>query len=333
MKLKKLFLLAGVLSLFCSLSYAATGDDEGISDEDIRSTLGGDLPKWNFLVRTYIEREDFDNGSPLIGGSYEDGLFWGVGFNAGLGKWNFDITAERRWGGDWNSPDYDTMRVDYKVRYQIIPEFAMHLKYRSENRDRDYDRPTWYNSATRDRIELGTDFNFFKGYFSGWLVAGHDEDKFDVVDSTGRVAGSDRANGNYWEGDFGPTFTITDKISIRPTIYTTGEYYDDYRMTEEQLRIMATFKINDRISVMPRIRITLDKDQRDKETGEIGYDIDFGERIRYELLGDFKVTDRINVFAGIAYDDQDRKYVAPGTKTDGQSINMWWWTAQVSYAF
>ncbi|MBP9479576.1 MAG: hypothetical protein KBF12_13285 [Sebaldella sp.] len=334
MKLKKLFLLIGIFAVTCVGTYAATGDDKGLSDEDLRSVLGPELPKWNFLVRTYLEREDFDNGSPLIQGDNEDGLFWGVGFNAGLGKWNFDLTAERRWGGDWNSADYDTMRVDYKVRYQLIPEMAFHLKYRSENRDRDYDKSSWYNSATRDRIEVGTDFDLFKGYLSGWLVGGHDEDKYDTLDPlTGQVNGSGRDHGNYWEGDFGPTFKITDRISIKPTLYTTGEYYESYRMTEEQLRIMATFKITDRISLIPRIRITLDKDLRNKPNTDVGYDIDFGERIRYELLSDIKITDRVNAFVGIAYDDQDRRLVDSAGKTDGKSINMWWWTGQLSYSF
>ena len=204
-----------------------------------------------------------------------------VGFNAGLGKWNFDLAAERRWGGDWDSPDYDTMRVDYKIRYQVIPQLGVHFKYRSENRDRDYGKSTWYNSSTRDRVELGTDFDFFGGYFSGWLVGGHDEDKFDKVDPlTGYVNGSGRDHGNYWEGDFGPTFKLTDRISLRPTIYTTGEYYDSYRMTEEQFRLMATFKVNDRVEIMPRIRMTLDKNLRNKPNTETGYDIDFAERIR-----------------------------------------------------
>ena len=104
-------------------------------------------------------------------------------------------------------------------------------------------------------------------------------------------------------------------------------------MTEEQLRIMATFKITDRISLIPRIRITLDKDLRNKPNTDVGYDIDFGERIRYELLSDIKITDRVNAFVGIAYDDQDRRLVDSAGKTDGKSINMWWWTGQLSYSF
>ena len=332
--MKKLLFLLGLIAVTCGVSYAANGDDKGLSDEDLKQILVPGQPEWKFLVRTYIEREDFDNGSPLINGSYEDGLFWGVGFNAGLGKWNFDLAAERRWGGDWDSPDYDTMRVDYKIRYQVIPQLGVHFKYRSENRDRDYGKSTWYNSSTRDRVELGTDFDFFGGYFSGWLVGGHDEDKFDKVDPlTGYVNGSGRDHGNYWEGDFGPTFKLTDRISLRPTIYTTGEYYDSYRMTEEQFRLMATFKVNDRVEIMPRIRMTLDKNLRNKPNTETGYDIDFAERIRYELLGNVKITDKMSLFLGLAYDVQDRKLVTPGNTSDGKDINMWWWTGQLSYAF
>lgn len=329
--MKKILLLLGLFAVTCSGAYAA-GDDKGVSDEDIQQIVR-QQPQWGLNFRTYLEREDFDNKSPLIRSDDEDGLFWGVGLTATKDKWSFDLAAERRWGGTWNSPDYDNMRVDYKLRYQVIPQLGLHLKYRSENKDRDYDKETYVKSATRDRFELGSDFNFFKGYLSGWLVAGHDDDKFDKVDANGYINSSTRDNGEYWEGDFGPTFVINDKISLRPTIYTTGEYYQSYRMTEEQLRLMATFKITDKIDLMPRVRITLDKNLRNKPNTETGYDVDFGGRIRYELLSNVKVSDKMSLFLGVAYDDQDRKIVSPGEKTGGKDIDMWWWITQISYSF
>lgn len=327
--MKKILLLMGLFAITCSGAYA---DEKGINDEDKQQLIKPES-KWGLNFRTYLEREDFDNRSPLILSDDEDGLFWGVGLTAIKDKWSFDLAAERRWGGKWSSPDYDNMRVDYKLRYQVMPQLAFHFKYRSENKDRDYGKESYVKSATRDRFELGSDFFFFKGYFSGWFVAGHDDDKYDKADINGYINGSTRDNGEYWEGDFGPTFTINDRLSIRPTIYTTGEYYKTYRMTEEQFRLMATYKLTDKIDIMPRIRFTLDKNLRNKPNKEYGYDIDFGERIRYELLSNIKVTDKMSLFLGVAYDDQDRKIVSPGEKTGGKDINMWWWITQLSYTF
>ncbi|MGL5935954.1 MAG: hypothetical protein ACRCZI_10075, partial [Cetobacterium sp.] len=148
-------------------------------------------PAWSFAGRIYLETEDFDNGSVnnisdwMGGADDEDGTFIGTGISATKGKLTLDLNVEKRLGGDLTSDsqaEWDAVRADWKVRYQLFEKQAFHLKYRSENKVVDSDRaPGWMKSTRRNRIELGTDFNHFNGLFAGWFVVGHDEDKKDGV--------------------------------------------------------------------------------------------------------------------------------------------------------
>ncbi|MGL5646190.1 hypothetical protein, partial [Cetobacterium sp.] len=194
--------------------------------------------KWTFNGRMYLETEDFDGGSSLRWqgpgeniGDDEDGTFIGTGVSASKGKLTLDLNVEKRFGGDlgFNRPDaeWEALRVDWKVRYQLFANQAFHLKYRNEERTRDYSKNAYQSNWTRDRYELGTDFNHFNGMLAGWLVAGYDKDK---ASEPGKE--TTRDNGWYWEGDFGPSFKLTEKLSLNPTIYTTGEMYDSYEMVE-----------------------------------------------------------------------------------------------------
>ncbi|MGL6023976.1 MAG: hypothetical protein ACRC0F_05115, partial [Cetobacterium sp.] len=281
-------------------------------------------PAWSFAGRTYLETEDFDNDSKLMAGSDdEDGTFIGTGISATKGKLTLDLNVEKRLGGDLgtgSNAEWDAVRADWKVRYQLFEKQAFHLKYRSENKVVDSERaPGWMKSTRRNRIELGTDFNHFNGLFAGWFVVGHDEDK-----------NSDGVNtdGNYWEGDFGPTFKITEKLSLNPTIYTTGERYDGGDMDETQLRIMMPYKATEKLTIMPRVRITLDRDTTDAD-GNTTWEQDLGDRVRYELMANYVINDQFSTFVGVAYEESDRNFV------DGESkdFDLIWSYVGLNYKF
>ena len=178
------------------------------------------------------------------------------------------------------------------------------------------------------------------GLFAGWFVVGHDDDKADgSFNDKGVYTSSNRTNGNYWEGDFGPSFKLTDSLSLNPTIYTTGEYYDGYEMVETQLRIMMPYQLNDKITIMPRVRITLDKTVDDKLNGSYvtNYEQKLGDRIRYELMANAVLTDNLSAFVGVAYDASKRDFKNSdkfGSGTDGkQDANMWWSYVGLNYNF
>lgn len=279
---------------------------------------------WSISGRTYIETEDFDNGSGWMGGhDDEDGTFIGTGISATKGKLTLDLNVEKRLGGDLTSDsqaEWDAVRADWKVRYQLFEKQAFHLKYRSENKVVDSERaPSWMGSTRRNRIELGTDFNHFDGLFAGWFVVGHDEDKPSVGSNT---------DGNYWEGDFGPTFKLTDKLSLNPTIYTTGERYDNGDMTETQLRIMLPYQVNEKLTIMPRVRITLDRETKNAD-GSMWWEQDFGDRVRYELMANYVINDQLSTFVGIAYEDAERNIYKGETK----DLDMIWTYVSLNYKF
>ncbi|MGL5934174.1 MAG: hypothetical protein ACRCZI_00975, partial [Cetobacterium sp.] len=287
-------------------------------------------PAWSFGARTYLETEDFDNSSGWMGGhDDEDGTFIGTGISATKGKLTLDLNVEKRLGGDLTSDsqaEWDAVRADWKVRYQLFENQAFHLKYRSENKVVDSERaPTWMKSSRRNRIELGTDFNHFNGLLAGWLVVGHDEDK----PSTGS-----NTDGNYWEGDFGPSFKLTDKLSFNPTVYTTGEFYDGYEMVETQLRIMMPYQVNEKLTIMPRVRITLDKtwDNKNDETGSYdrAWDHSIGQRVRYELMANYVINEQFSTFVGLAYEDAERDRAK---ENDTQDLDMVWTYVGLNYKF
>ncbi|MGL5903319.1 MAG: hypothetical protein ACRCZO_11605 [Cetobacterium sp.] len=270
-------------------------------------------PAWSFGARTYLETEDFDNGSILAGGDDEDGTFWGVGVSATKGKLTLDLNVERRFGGDLSlsksDAEWEATRVDYKVRYQLFENQAFHLKYRNETRVSKYE--SYHKDWERDRFELGTDFNHFNGLLAGWLVVGmdkdtQDNDKYPVIDSN-------HNDGWYWEGDFGPSFKLTDKLSFNPTLYTTGEMYDTYEMVETQIRIMMPYQATEKLTIMPRIRVTLDRTWDEKAGSKTGnfersYENEFGSRIRYELMANYVINDQFSTFVGVAYENNTRTY-------------------------
>ncbi|MGL6024400.1 MAG: hypothetical protein ACRC0F_07270, partial [Cetobacterium sp.] len=295
-------------------------------------------PAWSFAGRTYLETEDFDNDSRVAGGDNEDGTFWGVGVSATKGKLTLDLNVERRFGGDLSTnsdAEWEATRVDYKIRYQLFESQAFHLKYRNDQRTRDYGKNTYHNNWTRDRYELGTDFNHFNGLLAGWLVVGKDKDK-----ETASGAKS-RDNGWYWEGDFGPSFKLTDKLSFNPTVFTTGEMYDSYEMVETQIRIMMPYKATEKLTIMPRIRFTLDRTHDAYWKGDYieQYQNEAGNKIRYELMANYVINDQFSTFVGVAYEDNTRTFknddkLFDWTQPNGDhDIDLIWAYAGLNYKF
>ncbi|MGL6167603.1 MAG: hypothetical protein ACRC0Y_04865, partial [Fusobacteriaceae bacterium] len=315
---------------------------------------------WSFSGRTYLETEDFDNGSSLRWqgpgtsiGDDEDGTFIGTGISATKGKLTLDLLVEKRFGGDigFSSADaeWEATRADWKIRYQLFENQAFHLKYRNEERTRDYSRNAYQGNWTRDRYELGTDFNHFNGLLAGWLVVGMDKDKStgltEVKDANNNGIGSytissDRDNGWYWEGDFGPSFKLTDKLSFNPTVYTTGEMYDSYEMVETQIRIMMPYRATEKLTIMPRVRFTLDKTMDTKNSGSYVRDWEYsaGDRVRYELMANYVINDQFSTFVGVAYEDSVREYgngdiLGTANENGKKDLDMWWTYVGLNYKF
>lgn len=288
--------------------------------------------KWTFIGRTYLESEDFDNNSPLTGGDDEDGTFWGTGISASKGKLTLDLNVEKRFGGDLSltnsDAEWEATRVDWKVRYQLFNSQAFHIKYRNEERTRDYTKDTYHGDWSRDRYELGTDFNHFNNMLAGWFVVGYDKDKSSNFDQEKNILINSRDNGWYWEGDFGPTFKLTEKLSLNPTLYTTGEMYDSYEMVETQFRVMLPYTLNENITLMPRIRFTLDR-QNDDSHGNKVWEYKAGDRIRYELLANINISENLSSFVGVAYENANRDIVGKGKK----DIDLFWTYASLTYKF
>lgn len=347
---KSLYLLAA-LSLLGTNVFAkevtSNGEirEESVDEEiQVMSTIEVPEDKWSFNGRIYLETEDFDNGSSLRWqgpgekiGDDEDGTFIGTGVAASKGKLTLDLNVEKRFGGDlgFNRPDaeWEALRVDWKVRYQVFANQAFHLKYRNEERTRDYSRNAYQSNWTRDRYELGTDFNHFNGLLAGWLVAGYDRDKSSEPEKE-----TTRDNGWYWEGDFGPSFKLTEKLSLNPTVYTTGEMYDSYEMVETQIRVMMPYKATEKLTIMPRIRFTLERTLDTKVNGDYirDYENKAGSRVRYELMANYVINDQFSTFLGVAYDDNTRDYKNAdkiGGNEGKKDLDMWWTYIGLNYKF
>lgn len=335
--MKKSIYLLSALYLLASNSFAATKEvKEEVLNEETQLTKIVEEPisKWSFVGRTYLETENYDNSSKIIRGNNrmnpmgngDDALFWGTGIAASKDKLTLDLNVERRYiGGAYTFKDgtNDRTRIDYKIRYQLLENQGFHFKYRNEKGD----------GFRRDRFELGTDWNYFDNLFAGWFVIGHDIDK-----------ANERSKGNYWEGDFGPSFKINEKLSFNPTLYTTGEFYDSYEMVETQIRIMTPYKVNEKLTIMPRIRFTLDRSQKDKVYNPTSqYFGDFKKnystgvhRIRYELMANYEITKQLSTFVGIAYEAGKRDFKNSnifGGKNGKEDLNMWWGYVGLNYKF
>ncbi|MGL4997902.1 MAG: hypothetical protein ACRC5T_02765, partial [Cetobacterium sp.] len=300
---------------------------------------------WKFGGRVYFETEDFDNGSVVANGDHEDGTFWGTGISATRGKLTLDLNVERRFGGDTSfintDAEWEATRVDWKVRYQLFANQAFHLKYRTEDRVRDYTKDTYHGDWKRTRYELGTDFNHFNGLLGGWLVAGMDQDT--NSGNYGPGLDTNKNEGFYWEGDFGPSFKLTEKLSLKPTLYTTGEFYDEYEMVETQIRIMMPYQATEKLTIMPRIRVTLGRTFDEIAASNTGskerrYEYEFGSRIRYELMANYVINDQFSTFVGFAYENAERTYknrekMAWGTENGDHNIDLFWTYIGLNYKF
>ncbi|MGL6115050.1 MAG: hypothetical protein ACRC1R_08415 [Cetobacterium sp.] len=335
--MKKSLYLIAALTLMGTNIFANTAEikEESLNEEtQLLTSVEAPVSTWSFTGRTYLETENFDNSSKIVRGDNQmksmgkgdDAVFWGTGIAASKDKLTLDLNVERRYiGGAYSFKDgtNDRTRVDYKVRYQLLDKQGFHVKYRNEKG----------NGFRRDRFELGTDWNYFDNLFAGWFVVGHD------IDKTAK-----RSKGNYWEGDFGPTFKLTEKLSLNPTLYTTGEFYDSYEMVETQLRIMTPYQVNDKLTVMPRIRITLDRTQDEKVTkaasssfGDFKRSYDTGlNRLRYELMANYVINDQFSTFVGVAYENGKRDFKNSdlfGGKDGKETLNMWWGYVGLNYKF
>ena len=281
---------------------------------------GNQGEEWQVSARTYIEKEKYDLGSKDFGES-ENILMFGTGINAVKGNWGYHLNVEQRGTGHINSDGADNQntRVDYKIRYQATPKIGVAFKYRSERGTKKRDAYAAEQNRNRDRVELGLDSSY--QYVSGWFVVGHD------VDSTNGA----KNKGNYYEGDLGPTFSITDNFALRPTVYSTGEFYNnnDETMYDHQVRLMGIYQATDKLTIMPRVRYSLLRDL--SETSKT-YDYTSDYRVRAELLAAYKINDQWSIDGGIAYDWQDREYDR-GTYKENKNIDMFWYTAGVNYKF
>lgn len=359
---KSLYLLAALsllgTNVFAKEVVAPAETSKEVIVEPIAVIEEAPVEQWKFSGRMYLETEDFDNGAGLRWqgpgeqiGDDEDGTFWGTGVSASKGKLTLDLNVEKRFGGDlgFNQPDaeWEALRVDWKVRYQLFANQAFHLKYRNEERTRDYSRNAYQSNWTRDRYELGTDFNHFNGLLAGWLVFGYDRDKATGLtpfnDADGKptdafTVSSSRDDGWYWEGDFGPSFKLTEKLSLNPTIYTTGEMYDSYEMIETQLRIMMPYQATEKLTIMPRIRFTLERTQDGKYNGDFIRDFEnkAGSRVRYELMANYVINEQFSTFLGVAYEDNTRDYKNAdkfGGYEGKKDLDMWWTYIGLNYKF
>ncbi|WP_047382967.1 hypothetical protein [Cetobacterium sp. ZWU0022] len=295
--------------------------EEVVNEEtDIMTEVVVPANKWVVSGNIYLESEDFDNDSRANRdmtefGDANDAVFWGTGVSATKGKLTLGLNVERRYFNDFSLDkgfDSSATRVDYKVRYQLFEKQAFSAKYRNE--------------PSKNRYEIGTDFNHFNGLLAGWLVVGED-----------RIKGND---GWYWEGDFGPSFKLTDKLSFNPTVYTTGEFYDSYEMVETQIRLMFPYQVNEKLTVMPRVRITLDKTWDTKDAATDSYVRDWensvGDRIRYELMANYVFNDQLSTFVGVAYEDADRDMKNAnvlGGKDGKEGLDMIWSYVGFTYNF
>jgi opacity protein-like surface antigen len=277
--------------------------------------------EWKISARTYIEREQYEMGTKDFGAS-ENIIMFGTGINAVKGKWGYHLNIEQRGTGHLNSEGADNQntRVDYKIRYQATPKIGVAFKYRSERGNKK--RTAWAaeQNRNRDRVELGIDSSY--EYVSGWFVVGHD------VDSQ---LGA-KNQGNYYEGDLGPTFQLTDNFALRPTLYSTGEFYNnnDETMYDHQVRLMGIYQVTDKLTIMPRIRYSIERDL--SETSKT-YDYTSDYRVRAELLAAYSINDQWSVDGGIAYDWQDREYDGGSNGKSTKNIDMFWYTMGVNYRF
>lgn len=342
--MKKSIYLLAALSMVGANVFAKEVVAEPVEAVEAVIVQAKTVEPWKFAGRIYLESEDFDNTDPIAGGDDEDATMWGTGVSATRGKLTLDLNVEKRFGGDLSfintNSEWEATRVDWKVRYQLFEKQAFHLKYRNEERVRDYSQETYHSDWKRDRFELGTDFNHFNGLLAGWLVAGIDRDK---QESNYGLLDSNKNNGWYWEGDFGPSFKLTEKLSLNPTLFTTGEIYDTYEMVETQIRIMMPYQVNDKLTIMPRIRVSLGRTFDEKESSLTGtferkYEYEAGSRIRYELMANYVINDQFSTFVGIAYENATRKYkneekFAWGPGNGKHDIDLIWAYAGLNYKF
>lgn len=279
--------------------------------------------EWAISARTYIEREDYSRGDF---GATEDIFMLGTGVNMVKGRLGLHLNVEQRLTGHMNTEGADNQntRVDYKIRYQATDQMGLHFKYRSERGSKKRDAWAAEQGRNRDRFELGTDFNYFDGNFAGWFVVGHD------IDSA-TTGGASKNKGQYYEGDVGPTFQITEKLALRPTFYSTGEFYDNNNeeMLEHQIRLMAIYKYSDKLTLMPRVRYTFSR-ELEEDSYTYAYESDY--RVRAEFLFDYKINEQFSIDGGIAYDWQDRDYDRKTFK-ETKNIDMIWYYLAANYRF
>jgi len=290
---------------------------------------------WQISARTYIENELY---SGYDGFHPSENIFMvGTGLNAVRGKWGYHLNIEQRLTGHINSEGADNqlIRSDWKVRYQANDKVGVAFKYRAERGNQK--RAAWAaeSNRDRDRVELGIDTGY--EYLSGWLVVGHDVDS--GQSQNGVVSG--KGKGWYYEGDMGPTFQLSDDFALRPTFYSTGEFYhgyggEDNTMYDHQIRLMGIYQATDKLTIMPRIRYSLYRgvENTSNKTGNEGtvYESDF--RVRAELLAAYKINDQWSVDGGIAYDWQDREGgKASGWDKETRTLDMFWYTLGVNYRF
>ncbi len=300
------------LGLAALLTVNAFADE--VSTVEEKETIGniieqttGEKSEWNHSVRSYLEVENFNEAF-----DGDTAAFWGVGVNASKGKWSYDLNVEKRGGGNipTQAEGWEATRTDYKVRYQLFDNAGFHVKYRSEN-------TAGTRNNMRDRWEVGSDWANVLGT-SGWFVVGMDADT-NSREETGR--------GWYWEGDFGPSFAINDKLTITPTFYTTYEDYTEdnagWNIQDHQLRLMASYKVTDTFTLMPRIRYSVLRDRPVTDNWE-GHG-----RTRFELMGNNIINPQTSAFWGVAYDIAPQE--SEGVK--GEDAEMFWAYFQLTHAF
>ncbi|MGL5124465.1 MAG: hypothetical protein ACRC6U_00545, partial [Fusobacteriaceae bacterium] len=107
------------------------------------------------------------------------------------------------------------------------------------------------------------------------------------------------------------------------------------------IRIMMPYQATEKLTIMPRVRVTLGRDFDSVDShgkNERVWEYEFGSRIRYELMANYVINDQFSTFVGFAYENAERTYknrekMAWGTENGDHNIDLFWTYIGLNYKF
>ncbi|BBG60474.1 OmpG family monomeric porin [Providencia rustigianii] len=306
-------LILSTTILFPIISYSQVKDDH-----------------WQVETDVYVELEEYQGQKDKFNNKVYDkaSMIGKLSLTNPASKWQFDLEHReslRNHGKNfsYSRDSYIRNRTQIGITRQMIKDkisnLDINLSYRKESNDgtpgtsaRSANSLYWVMPSGTIHLDDKWDFNFWGAFY--YYSNFYDDNTYE------------------FESEVGVSYKITDDIKAKLSYYNDKSWNHEFetQTMQRQIRIGLPVTINQDWSISPYFRYLL-TDSEYNQHGKSIQQLRNGYRIGTKV--DYKITPKLTLWGGIAYEPTKWKYPKGGEKTSGASNNQTMYLGQLGVKY